>query len=68
MRTIDYVEDAEDNGVSVRMPNGQMPRLSNGDLYDAVLPTATVRPRHYAGGKDDEDPDNYPVYVNGQQY
>lgn len=33
-----------------------MPRLSNGDLYDAVLPTATVRPRHYASGKDDGEP------------
>lgn len=41
LRTIDYLSDAEDNGVELRMPNGSYP-IIDGIRFGGILPEITV--------------------------
>lgn len=43
-RTIDYMSDAENEGVEIRMPNGRMVRYKNG-YFNKVLPEIIVKPK-----------------------
>lgn len=40
-RTIEYINNFEDNGVQLKLPNGRSP-IINGIRYDGVLPNVTV--------------------------
>lgn len=41
--TINYMSEAEDNGASIRLPNGQMPYIDNA-YFAGILPNIIVRP------------------------
>lgn len=50
-KTINYVQDAEDDGITIVSPSGQYP-IINGDLFGGVLPSVNVLPanKHSNGG------------------
>lgn len=47
--TIGYLNDAEDNGVEVKLPNGKHP-IVDGDIYGGILPAVDVLPTMFADG------------------
>lgn len=42
LRTIDYLSDAEDNGVELRLPDGSYP-IIDGIMFGGVLPSITIK-------------------------
>lgn len=60
-RTLQYIDNAEDNGVLPLLPNGRMLHL-DGTLYGGVLPSVIVRPSYKTGGDIKSTANNKKMY------